>query len=91
MGKIIMTSSITYLPNDTELLDFPLWWHKRGLQQTASGYGLKLTTRYKVRHNGRLWRVYATCISNAASHWILVKGQKLHLDWIPGHLTQHCK
>jgi hypothetical protein len=79
--------TVTYIdevgdPNDGEpitLEDHPLWWHLQGLQQTASGYGQRLTTRYKVRHNGRLYRVYATCFSNAASHWIIAGGVKLHI------------
>ncbi len=68
--------------NDGEpvtLEDHPLGWHLQGLQQTASGYGRRLTTRYKVRHEGRLYRVYATCISNVASNWIMVNGVKLHI------------
>lgn len=57
----------------------PLPWHEAGLSQTATGYGLKLTTPYKARYKGRLYRVYSTCVSNAASHWIVSKGQKIHL------------
>jgi len=76
-----MNDRITYI-NDGEpvtLESHPLWWHLRGLQQTASGYGRRLTTRYKVRHEGRLYRVYATQISNAVSHWIMAKGVQLHI------------
>lgn len=29
----------------------PLWYHKRGLMQTASGYGKKLVTEYKIKYN----------------------------------------
>lgn len=61
------------------LEDHPLWWHEQGLHQTASGYGQRLTTRYKIRHNGRLYRVYATCISNVSSLWIISLGVKLHI------------
>lgn len=76
-----MTNRVTYI-NDGEpvTLEYsPLWWHLQGLQQTASGFGRRLTTRYKVQHNGRLYRVYATCISNVASNWIMVKGVKFHI------------
>ena len=45
-------------------------WQELGLQETASGYGLRLTTSYKVPYKGRLYRVYASCVSNVASHWI---------------------
>ena len=58
----------------------PLWWHLKGLTQTATGYGRKLTTPWKVKHNGRLYRVYATCYSNAATHYILPGGEPLYLS-----------
>lgn len=48
----------------------PLWHHDRGLQQTASGYGLKLATPYMVRWNGKWRRVYSCCTSNASSEYI---------------------
>ena len=58
----------------------PLWWHKQGLQQTASGYGKKLTTEYVVTVPGeRPRRVYATCFSNVASFYIFRKGQTVWL------------
>ena len=63
-------------PSDT--IDAPLWWQEQGLTQTATGYGVKLTTRRKIRYKGRLRRVYATCFSNVASCWIQVKGEKIY-------------
>ena len=60
-------------------IDCPLWWHKAGLQQTATSYGKKLTTRYKIRYHGRLYRIYAYGFSNAASRYILVRGRTLIL------------
>lgn len=65
---------------DYPLFDAPLWWHEKGLQQTASGYGLKLTTRYKVLFAGRFRRVYCTQISNAGSLWVSVGGVKHFLN-----------
>ena len=62
-----------------DLVAYPLDWQKRGLQETASGYGKKLTTRYKVKYQGRMRRVYAVCYSNVASYYIFVKGEKLYL------------
>jgi hypothetical protein len=38
-----------------ETRERPLWYHLRGLMQTATGYGVKLTTPRMVRYNGR-WR-----------------------------------
>lgn len=63
-----------------DLVDSPLGFHKLGLQQTASGYGRKLTSRYKIHYNGRLHRVYATCIANAASHWFTAAGRKIYVS-----------
>ena len=61
---------------DQPLIDAPLWWHDRGLTQTATGYGMKLTTRYKIEFYGRLYRVYCTQISNAGSLWFTAKGRR---------------
>ena len=61
----------------SQLVDAPLWYHKQGLQQTASGYGSKLTSRFKVPYNGRLYRVYYICYSNAATYYIVSKGEKI--------------
>jgi hypothetical protein len=47
--------------------------------QSEEGYGKKITTDREVQYKGRWYRVYATCFSNAASHWIMVNKQKLHL------------
>ena len=70
---------MNYKETESQLIDAPLWWHKRGLQQTASGYGSKLTTPYKVEHNGRLYRVYCVCWSNSGTLYILPKGEPLYL------------
>lgn len=50
--------------------------------QSATGYGAKITTPYMVRLRGETkWRrVYATCYSNCASHWIVIKGKQLHVN-----------
>ena len=55
----------------------PLWWHERGLSQTASGYGRKLTSPYKVPYGGRLYRVYVTQYGNAGTAYIVVKGERI--------------
>ncbi len=57
----------------------PLWWHKKGLQQTTSGYGRKLTTVHKIRYHGRFYRVYAICYSNVSSLYIIVNKEKLYI------------
>ena len=62
------------------LIDAPLYWHKLGLQETASGYGKKLTTRYKIAHKDRTYRVYACVFGNAGSSFIIVRGEKIFLS-----------
>lgn len=47
--------------------------------QDEMGYGSKITTNRQVKVGNRWFRVYATCFSNAASHWILKAGKKLFL------------
>lgn len=48
----------------------PLDWQIMGLQETASGYGRRLTTRYMVRFKGRWRRIYACQIGNAGTLYI---------------------
>lgn len=62
------------------LFDCPLWYHIKGLQQTASGYGSKLTTSYCIHFNGRLHRVYCCCFSNSGTCYIISKGRKIIVD-----------
>lgn len=60
-----------------DLIDEPLGWQQRGLQQTASGYGSKLTSRYKIDFEGKLYRLYVTQYGNAGSTWFRVCGRKI--------------
>jgi hypothetical protein len=66
--------------DQSDLLDAPLPWQRRGLQQTASGYGLRLTSRYMIHFGGKFRRLYVTCISNAASTWFTVRGEKVFVS-----------
>ena len=66
--------------------DEPLWWQQKGLQQTASGYGTKLTTRRMLLYRApgertpRWRRVYVTTFGNMGTAWIIVAGQRVALD-----------
>jgi hypothetical protein len=60
-----------------ELLYDPLDWQKRGLQQTATGYGAKLTSPYKINFEDKLYRLYVTQYGNAGSTWFRVRGRKI--------------
>lgn len=64
----------------SELIFAPLEWQKRGLQETASGYGSRLNTGMKIRFDGRDYRLYATCFSNVSSVWFTVRGRKIYVD-----------
>ncbi len=64
----------------SELIQAPLWYHNRGLSQTASGYGARLNSGLKIRYCGRDYRIYITCYSNAGTAWFKAKGQKIVVD-----------
>ena len=55
-------------------------WQQRGLQQTASGFGNKLTSEYKVKLNKCWYRVYYKLYSNIGQFFIVQKGQKRSLE-----------
>lgn len=62
------------------LVEAPMWYHERGLMQTATGYGSKLVTRYKLNIGRRNYRVYSTCFSNCSTEYILFLGKRLIID-----------
>ena len=70
----------TVYADRSELVTDMLPWQKRGLQETATGYGAKLTTSLKINFNDKLYRIYCTCYSNAASVWFKVKGRKIFVN-----------
>jgi hypothetical protein len=47
--------------------------------QSEDGYGSKIVTDHQVLIDNVWYRVYATCYSNVASHWVIVRGRKLFL------------
>jgi len=70
----------TIYADRTELIYAPLQWQLRGLQQTATGYGSKITTREKISFNGQAHRLYCTCYSNGGSVWFMAKGVKYFVN-----------
>jgi hypothetical protein len=56
---------------------FPFAVEKPVRYANASGYGRRIPTRYMVKHNNRLRRVYAACFGNACTCYI-EQGK----DWI---------
>lgn len=53
-----------------------LWWQRRGLSETASGYGSALRSTWMVKVHGRWRRVRVTIWSNAGSSWVMVGGKR---------------
>ena len=69
----------------TDIEYAPMPHHLAGLQWTASGYGRKLPSRWRVRYRHmddslRWHRVYVTLYSNAGTAWIGIGGKRLVLD-----------
>ncbi|QHR67899.1 hypothetical protein mistaenkt_11 [Escherichia phage mistaenkt] len=54
-------------------------WQLAGLQKTATGYGKKIPTSWKVRYLGKLRRIYQDVYSNSGVSYIIVNGKKLNL------------
>lgn len=48
----------------------PLLWQEKGLSYTASGYGLKIPSRYMVQFRGRWRRVYICQMGNAGTAFL---------------------
>ena len=57
-----------------------LLWQEKGLQYTASGYGSKIPTRYKVKHNNRWKRVYCCIYGNSGTLYIMQGKDRLIVD-----------
>ena len=60
----------SFLTIKTEAKINYLWWQKKGLQYTASGYGSKIPTQYMVKFNNRWHRVYCRIYSNIGTMFI---------------------
>lgn len=74
------SGSVVYLDPPYTVRECPLEWQRQGLQQTASGYGSRLTTRYVLTAaDRRQRRIYAICWTNCASYYVRVKGERLFL------------
>ena len=64
----------------SELVEQPLWFHKKNLMQTSTGYGKNLKTEYMIRYNNKLYRVYYQCFSNSGTFYIKTKQGDIILD-----------
>lgn len=66
-----------------DIVEAPLEWQKRGLLYTASGYGKRVPTAYKVKYDGRLRRVYCCQYSNSGTLYIKTKQGDITVDLYP--------
>lgn len=75
MSGFISEHCIEDLESKVELL----WWQKKGLSYTASGYGSKIPTSRMVKLPGdKRWRrVYCTVFSNAGTCWVQTKNGRV--------------
>ena len=73
------TSGTPMRTEEVEVKTDPLRHHTLGLSYTASGYGAKLPTVFKVFYQGRWYRVYSVCFSNVSTEYIISKGEKLNV------------
>lgn len=62
--------------DEYELIDNPLWWQKKGLMYTATGYGSKIPTTKMILWKGRKYRLYCCIYSNIGTCYIVSKGKK---------------
>ena len=60
---------------ELETIESLLPHQKAGLQYTASGYGRKIPTSYKIRDGKRWFRVYCCQYSNAGTCYYIKAGQ----------------
>ena len=65
--------------NDYEVIVSMLWWQKKGLMKTATGYGSKIETIYKIKYRNRLYRLYCDIYSNSGVTYIISQGKKIYL------------
>lgn len=76
-GAFTQEPSGPFLTVSTVARESLTWWQKRGLMFTASGYGRKIPTRWKVKVNSRWCRVYCCIYSNSGTCYVMSKGKPL--------------
>lgn len=66
-------TSDCHLTQKVDVLLAPMPHHLRGLQWTASGYGARIPTEWKILVNGKWRRVYCRIYSNNGTLFIGAK------------------
>lgn len=78
VGYLSINNQIDY-STKCEVIEVPLCWQSKGLQYTATGYGSKIPTKYKIRDK-KLYRVYCSVFSNIGTLYIIKNKQKIIVD-----------
>lgn len=60
-----------------ESKECPTRWQDKGLSYTASGYGSKIPTRWKIKYNGLWRRVYCRIYSNVGTCYVVINGESV--------------
>lgn len=63
-----------------DVFEKPLPWQDRGLSYTATGYGSKIPSRYMIKLDGKMRRVYTACYGNATSDYVEVMGERVIVE-----------
>jgi len=66
--------------DDYEVKTELLWWQKKGLMYTSTGYGRKIPTDRMVKYNNRWHRIYCCIYSNVGTCYIVSKGKRIIVD-----------
>ena len=68
--------------NGYEVKTSLLWWQKRGLTYTASGYGKKIPTSKMIKFGGRWYRIYCSIFSNNGTCFICRQGKEITIEYL---------
>jgi hypothetical protein len=66
--------------NKEDLSINPLWFHKKNLSQTATGYGKALKSEYMIRFENRNYRVLCSLFSNSGTYYFKTKNVDIILN-----------
>ena len=76
----IITKHIDIQNFNCDLYLEPLWFHKKNLMQTATGYGKALKTEYMIKFNNRKYRILNRCFSNIGCLYIKTKTSTIFIN-----------
>lgn len=65
-----------------QLKESLLPWQKLGLSYTATGYGAKIPTRFKIYVNNRWYRIYTCIFSNVGTNYIIMQDEHIIVEGV---------